>query len=400
MPSVPLRVGLDGFILKPRLRPRRHLRPLNTWPTSSEQFPTPQLGDQDRVFAGPFRILEEAIAQKAFPCVSVAVSHAGKLVARKAMGHFTYDGNSPRVTVESIFDLASVTKVVATTSMAMILYERGLLDLEAPLVGVVPEFNGDDLSRREITFHMLLAHSSGLPAHEKIYLHATSKDDFLRQVLSVPLKNAPGTIAEYSDIGFMLLGTALERIAEESLDRFCQREVFGPLGMLHTAFNPPAGWKPQIPPTADDQTFHKRILQGEVHDENASAMGGVAPHAGLFSTAQDIATFAQVLLSGDSPIVRRETVSLFTRRELSPPGTSRALGWDTPSSPSLSGKYFSPSSFGHVGFTGTSLWIDPERQLSVTLLTNRTWPDSANRAIREIWPRFHDAVGEALGAIR
>ena len=257
------------------------------------------------------------------------------LVALKSVGRFTYEESSPAVMVDTVFDLASVTKVVATTSMAMILYERGLLDLDAPLAGVVPEFVGEDKRRSEVTFRMLLAHSSGLPAHEKIYLHATSKDEFLREAFVVPLKNDPGTHAEYSDIGFILLGVALERMAEESLDRFCQREVFGPLSMLHTAFNPPSAWKPQIPPTADDQTFRKRIIQGEVNDENASVMGGVAAHAGLFSTAQDIGTFAHVLLSGGSPIVRPETVTLFTRREDSPPGTSRALGWDTPSAPSF-----------------------------------------------------------------
>jgi CubicO group peptidase (beta-lactamase class C family) len=372
---------------------------LNPITTSAARLPA-AYGNQDQTFARAFHILEEAVTQKAFPGASVAVTHKGKLIALKSVGRFTYEESSPLVTVDSIFDLASLTKVVATTSMAMILYERGLLDLDAPVAGVVPEFAGEDKRRSEVTFHMLLAHSSGLPAHEKIYLHATSKDEFLREAFAVPLKSDPGSHAEYSDIGFILLGVALERIAEESLDRFCQREVFGPLAMLHTAFNPPSAWKSQIPPTADDQTFRKRIIQGEVNDENASVMGGVAAHAGLFSTAQDIATFANVLLSGGSPIVRLETVALFTRREPSPPGTSRALGWDTPSAPSLSGKYFSQASFGHVGFTGTSLWIDPERQLSVTLLTNRTWPDSANRAIREIWPRFHDAVGEALGAAR
>lgn len=372
---------------------------LNPATTSAARFPA-EYGNQDQTFARPFQILEEAVTQKAFPGASVAITHAGRLVALKSAGRFTYEESSPAVTVDSIFDLASVTKVVATTSMAMILYERGLLDLDAPLAGVLREFAGQDKRRSEVTFHMLLAHSSGLPAHEKIYLHTTSKDEFLREAFAVPLKNDPGTHAEYSDIGFILLGVALERIAEESLDRFCQREVFGPLATLHTAFNPPSAWKPRIPPTADDPTFRKRIIQGEVNDENASAMGGVAPHAGLFSTAQDIATFANVMLGGRSLIFRPETVALFTRREPSPPETSRALGWDTPSAPSLSGKYFSPSSFGHVGFTGTSLWIDPERQLSVTLLTNRTWPDSANRAIREIWPRFHDAVGEALGATR
>jgi serine-type D-Ala-D-Ala carboxypeptidase len=369
---------------------------LNPATTSAARFPAAH-GNQNQAFARAFQILEEAVAQKAFPGASAAITHMGKLVALKSVGRFTYEESSPAVTVDSIFDLASLTKVVATTSMAMILYERGLLDLDSPVAGVVPEFAGEDKRRSEVTFRMLLAHSSGLPAHEKIYLHTTSKDEFLREAFSVPLKNDPGTHAEYSDIGFILLGSALERIAEESLDGFCQREVFGPLGMLQTAFNPPTAWKQQIPPTADDQTFRKRIIQGEVQDENASAMGGVAGHAGLFSSAGDIATFAHAMLSGGSPIFRRETVALFTRRETSPPGTSRALGWDTPSSPSQSGKYFSPSSFGHLGFTGTSLWIDPERQLSVTLLTNRTWPDCANRAIREIWPRFHDAVVEALG---
>jgi CubicO group peptidase (beta-lactamase class C family) len=222
----------------------------------------------------------------------------------------------------------------------------------------------------------------------------------VQQAFSVPLKYDPGSHAEYSDVGFIVLGVALERIASESLDRFCQREIFGPLGMSHTAFNPPPAWKSRIAPAADDQTFRKRIIQGEVQDENASVMGGVAPHAGSFSTASDIAIFANAMLNGGTPIVRPETLALFTRRETSPPGTSRALGWDTPSNHSQSGKYFSPSSFGHLGYTGTSLWIDPERKVSITLLTNRTWPDCSNWAIKEVRPAFHDAVMEALGVAK
>ncbi len=349
-------------------------------------FPSPALDAQDLVFASGFATLRRAIADRVFPGASVAITHAGKLVALKTLGHFTYDESSPQVTVDSVFDLASVTKVVATTSMAMILYERGLLDLDAPLVGVLPEFAGEDQLRREVTFRMLLAHSSGLPGHEKLYLRARKREELIGDALRVPLKSSPGTRAEYSDIGFIALGLALD-----------QREVFGALGMLQTTFNPPSTWKSRIPPTANDQTFRKRIIEGEVYDENASVMGGVAPHAGLFSTASDVATFAHAMLNGGAPIARPETLSLFKRRETSPPGTSRALGWDTPSSPSQSGKYFSPSSFGHLGYTGTSLWIDPERQLSVTLLTNRTWPDCSNQAIKEVRPRFHDAVVEALG---
>ena len=345
-------------------------------------------------------MLRQAIQEKAFPGVSLAVTHSGRLVALKALGRFTFDESSPEATVESIFDLASLTKIVATTTMAMILYERGLLDLDFPIVAVLPEFANEDARRRAITFRMLLAHSSGLPAYERLYLRAQSKDDLLKAAFSVPLKNTPGTHDEDSDIGFILLGVALQRIAEEPLDRFCQREVFGPLGMLHTAFNPGPAWKPQIPPTADDKTFRNRIIQGEVQDENASVVEGVAGHAGLFSTAEDLARFAHVMLTGGVPILRSSTVSLFTRRGASPAGTSRALGWDTPSPPSQSGKYFSAASFGHLGYTGTSLWIDPEHQLSVTLLTNRTWPDCANQAIKEVRPKFHDAVVEALGLER
>lgn len=284
--------------------------------------------------------------------------------------------------------------------MAMILYDRGLLDLETPVVGILPEFRGDESRRKEITFRQLLAHSSGLPAYERLFLRAKSRDELVQGAFSVPLKYDPGAHAEYSDVGFILLGVALERIAGESLDRFCQREIFGPLGMSHTAFNPPAAWKSQIVPTADDRTFRNRIIQGEVQDENASVMGGVAPHAGLFSTATDIAIFANTILNSGTPIIRTETLALFTRREASPTGSSRVLGWDTPSSPSQSGKYFSPSSFGHLGYTGTSLWIGPERKVSITLLTNRTWPDCSNQAIKEVRPAFHNAAMEALGATK
>ena len=373
---------------------------LNTAAKTSAHFPAPAYEQQDVVFLPAFELLRQAIARHAFPAASVAVTHQGKLVALKAVGHFTYDLESPEVTSASIFDLASVSKVVATTSVATILYQRGLLDLEMPVVSVVPEFDGQDERRREVTLHMLLAHSSGLPAYEKLFRRAPSKDQLLDAALATPLAADPGAKATYSDIGFIVLGVALARIADEPLDRFCQREVFGPLGMAHTAFNPPPAWRPSIPPTIDDDSFRHRIIQGEVFDENASVLGGVAAHAGVFAPAHDVAIFANAMLNGGQPILHSETLSVFTRRELSPAGTSRALGWDTPSSPSQSGKYFSPHSFGHLGYTGTSLWIDAERQLSITLLTNRTWPDASNKAIQEIRPKFHDAVVEALEAVR
>ena len=281
--------------------------------------------------------------------------------------------------------------------MAMILYERGVLDLEAPVVAIVPEFAGIDPRRREITIRMLLAHCSGLPAYEKLFLRAKTRNELLAAAFATELTADPGARAEYSDIGFIILGIALERLADESLDVFCQREIFGPLGMSHTTFNPTTSLRDRIPPTAEDSTDSEgRIIQGIVQDENARVMGGVAGHAGLFSTAEDVAIFAHAMLNGGRPILRSETVALFTHREPTPTGTSRTLGWDTPSSPSQSGRHFGPRSFGHLGYTGTSLWIDPDRQLSITLLTNRTWPDCLNQAIKQVRPAFHDAIIEAL----
>jgi CubicO group peptidase (beta-lactamase class C family) len=405
---------------------------------------------QEEVFAPAFSILQEAITQKAFPAASIAITHRGNLIALKAFGSFTYDGAEDEikpgapflasfarsgdlaVTPSTLFDLSSVTKVVATTTMAMLLYERGLLDLDIPISAIVPEFTRDaenDLRRREVTIHMLLAHSSGLPAYEKLFLKFHTRAELLEAAFTTPLAANPATKAVYSDIGFIILGIALERLADESLDRFAQREIFAPLAMTNTTFNPPQKIQANIPPTADERTqneeepcragalarqppepsplqsgsqqwprstFRKRIIRGEVQDENASILGGVAAHAGLFSTAEDLAKFANVMLNGGRPILRPETVALFTRRESQPEGTSRALGWDTPSAPSQSGKYFSPGSCGHLGYTGTSQWIDPTRQLSISLLTNRTWPDCSNQAIKQLRPKFHDAIIESL----
>jgi serine-type D-Ala-D-Ala carboxypeptidase len=413
---------------------------------------------QDERFASAFAILRQAMVEFVFPAAAVAVTHKGHLIALKGFGKLVYErdiagapplscslreGGDFDVVTSTLFDLASVTKVIATTTMASILYERGLLDLDEQVTGTMPEFGTDptgtlDPRRKDVTFRMLLAHSSGLPAYEKLFLKSHSREELLHAAFTTPLTADPGSCAGYSDIGFIILGAALERMAGESLDSFCQREIFGPLGMTHTTFNPPAELRPKIPPTADERvggadtcgadspprlragsvrekqnpshlqgeshtgtathgsTFRNRIIQGEVQDENAFVLGGVAGHAGLFSTAHDTATFAHAMLSGGNPILRPETVALFTQRQSSPANTSRALGWDTPSQPSQSGKYFGPRSYGHLGYTGTSLWIDPERQLSITLLTNRTWPDCSSQAIKQLRPRFHDAVIEAL----
>jgi CubicO group peptidase (beta-lactamase class C family) len=368
---------------------------------SGFSFLVRNLAAQEDRFRIAFSLLEDAIAARSFPACSLAVTFRGELVAHKALGRFTYDPASPKVTTAAIFDLASLTKVVATTTIAMILYEQGLLDLEAPVAAIVPEFanelDNNGKRRREVTVRTLLAHSSGLPAYEKLFLRARTREQLLQAALTTPLAAAPGASAKYSDIGFITLSVVLERLADEALDTFCQREIFGPLGMTHTTFNPVPALKKSIPPTTDDSTFRHRVIQGEVQDENASILGGVAGHAGLFSSAEDLAIFAHAMLNAGHPILRPETITLFTQRQSVPEGTSRALGWDTPSGPSQSGKYFSSRSFGHLGYTGTSLWIDPDRELSVTLLTNRTWPDCLNEAIKQLRPAFHDAVVEALG---
>jgi len=352
---------------------------------------------QDEQFQRAFAVLRSGIDQRAFPGAAVAITHQGKLIAHKGLGHFTYDATSPAVTAGTIYDLASVTKVIATTAACMVLYDRGLFKLDQPIVELLPEFAEQDAARRcQVTLRMLLAHSSGLPAYVKLFQTAHNKDELLGQALQVTLAAGPGTRAEYSDIGFILLGEALERLSSEVLDQFCRREVFSKLNLAHTCFNPPAEIRLAIPPTEDDRAFRHRVIQGEVNDENAFVMGGVAGHAGCFSTALDVSVFAQCMLQGGPPLVKRETLEIFTRRQNFPPATSRALGWDTPSQPSQSGKYFSSRSYGHLGYTGTSLWIDPDRQISVTLLTNRTWPDRGSQSIKQFRPAFHDAVIEAL----
>jgi serine-type D-Ala-D-Ala carboxypeptidase len=364
---------------------------------SVSEFSLPEsLEHQENRFARAFGILQRAIEERVFPAASVAITVNGGIVGLKAFGRFTYDRDAPVVTPATIFDLASVTKVVATTSAAMLFYERGLIDLDAPLVGIVPEFISTDSRRHEVSLRMLLAHSSGLPAYEKLFLKARDRASLLHLAFTTPIVAEPGSAAVYSDIGFILLGVALERLADEPLERFCQREIFDPLGMTNTSFNPPKELRAEIAPSADDQTFRHRIIQGEVQDENASVLGGVAGHAGVFSTSTDLARFANAMLCGGGPILREETVRLFTRRELLPEGTSRALGWDTPSAPSQSGKYFGPESFGHLGYTGCSLWIDPQRRISITLLTNRTWPDCSEQGIKIVRPQFHDAIIESL----
>ena len=240
-------------------------------------------------------------------------------MASQGFGAFTYDKGSPRVQADTVFDLASLTKVIATTAVAMLLYERHQLNLDAPLARYLPDFlslapSDQQAAREAVTVRMLLAHTSGLPAYEKLFQFAQSRDELVRAALTTPLVTTPGSRAEYSDIGFILLGEVLARQAGLALDQFAGQEIFAPLGMTRTCFNPPPDWRPEIPPTEDDRHFRKRIVQGEVNDENAFVMGGVAGHAGLFASATDVARFAECMLHGGAPLLQPTTIKLFTHR--------------------------------------------------------------------------------------
>ncbi len=343
------------------------------------------------------RLLEGFREHGAFPGGVLAVGHRGALVHLHPFGRLTWEADAPRVTADTLYDLASLTKVVATTTMAMILVDEGRLDLDRPVREFLPGFQGS--GKEAVTVRHLLTHSSGLPAVAPLFKEIQGRKAYVERIQAMDLEYPPGSRSVYSDLGIILLGEILERVAGQPFEAFVRARIFEPLGMRDTLFRPPAELRSRIAPTEFDP-WRGRLTQGEVHDENAFAMGGVAPHAGLFATAGDLARFAQMLLNGGimdgRRIVSRETVKLFTRRA-GIPGSDRALGWDTKSAEgSSAGTLFSPRSFGHTGFTGTSIWMDPERGLYVILLTNRVHPTRENNLIREARPAVADAVVRAL----
>ncbi len=348
-------------------------------------------------FAEVDRILDDFVAQGAFPGGVLAVGHRGALVHLRPFGRLSYDAESAEVSAESVYDLASLTKVVATTTMAMILVDQGLLDLDSPVQDFLPRFQGP--GKEAVTVRQLLTHSSGIDWWAPLYEELKGQAAYVEKIQDMDLAYEPGSKSLYSDLGEILLGEILERVAGEPLDEFVRRRIFEPLGMQNTWFRPEAELVERIAPTEDDP-WRGRVLRGEVHDENAFALGGVAPHAGLFGTAEDLARFAQMIVYGGvfehRRLVSRATVETFTRRAEVPDST-RALGWDTKSpEKSSAGTLFSPRSFGHTGFTGTSLWIDPDRELFVILLTNRVHPTRENKVIRQVRPAVADAVVRAL----
>ncbi len=352
-------------------------------------------------FGKAYQILDEAIASRTFPGCAFGVLASGRVELQDALGRFTYEEASQVVGPETVFDVASLTKVAATTAAAMLLVQRGRLDVDQRLGEVLPEFvKGREASdpARRVTLRHLLAHSSGLPGIVEFFRSEKTAASLLSACEKLKLEAEPGTRAEYSDPGFILLGKVIEAVTGEALDQWTSREIFAPLGMAATGFCPSEASRTAIPPTEMDQGFRGRLIQGEVQDENASVLGGVAGHAGLFSCVGDVLKISAAMME-PSPLIQPETVRTFAQRQ-GPAGSSRALGWDTPSEPSSSGRYFSPRSIGHLGFSGCSLWIDLESEVAVVLLTNRTWPDRSSLLIRQVRPAFHDAVREGLSGSR
>jgi serine-type D-Ala-D-Ala carboxypeptidase len=318
-------------------------------------------------------MLDSALRAGAAPGAVLAVSSHGARYLYST-GRLALD-DPRRPDGHTVYDLASLTKVVATTTLALQAVQEGRLELDAPVQRYLPEFRGPGKER--VTVRHLLTHSSGLRADSPLWRQTPTADSALRYVLAMTLDTAPAVRMVYSDMGAIVLGRVVERVLGGRLDRLAKSRIFEPLGMSSTRFRPPEAWFPRLAPTEYDTGWRKRIVRGEVHDEKAARMDGVAGHAGLFGSAVDLLSFGEWILAARTDPVVQE----FTRRQNVVAGSSRALGWDTPSPNSSAGTRLSEGSFGHTGFTGTSMWIDPSRELVIVLLTNRVHPIRNNPRI-------------------
>jgi beta-glucosidase-like glycosyl hydrolase/CubicO group peptidase (beta-lactamase class C family) len=360
-------------------------------------------------------IIEAAVADSTASAIAIAIGRHGRLVSLRGFGELQFGTRRP-VTPTSIFDLASVSKVVGTTTAAMMLVDEGLLDLDDTVVSYLPWWSRGDAEKAEVTVRQLLLHRAGLAPFRTWYRDLVGLEAYKDAVADEALETVPGTRTAYSDIGIMTLAWIIEELSGSTLDDFLQDRLFTPLGMLETRYRPASTLRPRIAATELDTLWRNEMVWGTVHDENTDAMGGVAGHAGLFSTAVDLSVFARMMLNGGvapacspggtpgepCPVRRTEerrlvdtgTLGHFTTRfdETS----SRALGWDTPSERSSGGDYVTSEAFGHTGYTGTSIWMDPELDLWVVLLTNRVHPTRENQKHVPLRRAVHDAAVLAI----
>jgi len=340
-------------------------------------------------FADARASITEAIAAHVSPAAVIEVGRASRPIWQEAFGHLTYDAGAAPASRETIFDLASLTKVIATASLAMRAVNAGRLSLETRVAEILSEW--DTSERRDMRIRHLLDHSSGLPGVARIWEYAAGRDKFERAIRALPLESAPGTRSVYSDPGFILLGFLLEQIAAEPLD--IQFDLLAESWGATLDFLPAAVLRDRIAPTEFDERLG-RLHHGDVHDENAAALGGVAGHAGLFGTVTDVGAFARAVMRTFTQKTELGTPDLM-RVFASPtgvPDSSRALGWDTMRPTSSCGTLMSLTAIGHTGFTGTSLWIDHEKDVYVVLLMNRVHPTRTNEGHITLRPRVHDAV--------
>lgn len=343
------------------------------------------------------KIMTEAIQDTAYPGGVVVVGYKGKIVFEKAFGNFTYDKTSAPMTLNTMFDLASVSKVIGTTSAAMILYDEGKLNLDDKVTKFFPDYgvNGKD----KITVRNLLLHNSGLPAFAPFYKKLKTAEQVWDSIRSIKAVYETGEKYVYSDLGFITLQKIIEKISGKTLDVFIKEKLFAPIGMKSTMYNPPANLIKNCAPTEIDKYWRMTTLQGKVHDEAAYLLGGVSGNAGLFSTAPNLAVFCQMMLNkgvyNGKRYIKASTIDEWTTKQLAQ--SSRGLGWDTnEKGETAAWKSFSFTTFGHTGFTGTSVFVDKERDLFTIILTNRVYPTRENYKITQKRHLIHDAIIKAI----
>ncbi|MEW5982868.1 MAG: serine hydrolase [Acidobacteriota bacterium] len=351
------------------------------------------------------RVLASAVAGRVFPAAAIEAGGAGGPVWSHAVGRLTYADDAPPATAETVFDLASLTKVIATATVAMNLVDLSRLDLDDPIRRWLPEWSG--AGRDGATVRDLFEHCSGLPAWRALYQTCEGRSEFVAEICRLELAYPRRAESVYSDLGFILLGVALERAGGGSLDELFAaaiRPSLGEAAALPLLYRPTRRVRHRCAPTGLDQ-WRGRLLQGEVHDQNAWALGGVAGHAGLFGTAAAVGAFARAVLrtlAANAPDALQLASPSIVRRFVTPSdvaGSSRALAWDTMRPTSSCGTRMSSEAIGHTGFTGTSLWIDPASDSYVVLLTNRVHPaPAADRPIQDVRRAVHDALMEPTPA--
>lgn len=350
------------------------------------------------------RIINQAIEDKIFPGATLIIGNQYDIIYAKAYGKYTYDHDSKPVSIYTIYDLASLTKVVATTTAIMKLYEENKLSLDDKVVTYLPDFNNN--GKEKITIRNLLLHNSGLQDLIRFYQLYSTREQAIEAILHSTPVYETGTKFLYSDLNAILLGMIVEKVSGLPFDEYCKQNIFQPLNMYYTVFNPDSDLKEFIAPTEFDSYWRNRLLQGEVHDESASFLGGIAGNAGLFSNAPDLYKFMKMMLNRGKIVetnltyLKEETINTFTQRYNESYSNTRALGWDTKPTPLKyrppCGELFSDNCFGHTGFTGTSIWCDKDKNLIIIFLTNRVYPTRNDNRIMDIRPELHNTIVKTI----